>query len=359
MAFKKISHLSKLIRTRPAEYRDNIKKKNYLLIDRQELVFNSGKIRSNKLDYSKLNLNHYPQISKFYNFLAKFLNISKEKILITEGCTGGIKQVIESYAYKGSNIVSANPTFVLYEIFSKLYNVHYKKVSYQKNLKLTVKSYLDKIDKKTSVVFLTNPGAPNDFVFKKKEIEKIILFCKRRNIVVALDDAYYPYYNLNLVPLINKYNNFIILRTFSKYFGLASLRVGFLISNKKNVNYLSKFRGGYEINTPTMEIIKNIVIKSNFFKLRKKELEKSKEYLLTQFKKYNIRVKSFGNANYLCVSVKNNSNVKKIFKVFLKNKIVIKYNLPDPFRDCILFTLSNLKDAKKIFNIFIKEYKKI
>jgi histidinol-phosphate aminotransferase len=357
MAYKKKSHILKLHRTRPAIYRENINKKNFLLIDRQELIFNTGKISSNKLDYTKLELNYYPELSKFYNFLAKFLNVSKKKIFITEGCTGGIKQVIESYAYKGSNIVAPYPTFVLYEVFSKLYNVHLKKVYYQKDLKLTLKSYLDKIDKKTSVVFLTNPGSPNDFVFKKKEIEKIILFCKKKNIIVALDDAYYPYYNLDLTSFINKYNNFIVLRTLSKYYGLASLRVGFIISNAKNVNYLSKFRGGYEINTPTMEIVKKIIVNTNFFKKKKNELDKSKNFLISEFKKHNIKIKSFGNSNYLCVSVLNKLNIQKIVKIFFKKKIIIRYNLPKPFEDCILFTLPNLKEAKKILNILLKNIK--
>ena len=101
------------------------------------------------------------------------INEKKEKILITEGCTGGIKQLIESYSENGSNIVAAYPTFILYSVFAKLYNVKLKKVNYNTQLKLTADSYIEQINKKTSIVFLTNPGAPNDFVLSKKEIERI------------------------------------------------------------------------------------------------------------------------------------------------------------------------------------------
>ena len=129
MAFKKITHVKNIVRTRPAEYRDYINKKKYLLVDRQELRFNSVNQNNKILNILNLDLNHYPQISQFYIFLSKFLKISKEKILISEGCTGGIKQVIESFAKKGSNIVTAYPTFILYDVFSKLYNVRLKKSS--------------------------------------------------------------------------------------------------------------------------------------------------------------------------------------------------------------------------------------
>ena len=231
--------------------------------------------------------------------------------------------------------------------------------SYDKEFKLTADSFIKKIDKKTSIVFLTNPGAPNDFVLSKIEIERICSVCKKKNIIVALDDAYFPYYNLDLSPLVKKFNNFIVLRTFSKYYGLASLRVGYIIADKRNINYLVKFRGGYEINTPTIQLSKEILSNKSFFIKKKRELEKAKKFCIKEFKKNNIRIKSFGNANYLCVSVSKVKNINKVVKYFYKKKIVIKYNLPSPFNDCILFTLTNLKDAKKILRTFFNIYNKL
>ena len=280
MAFNEKSYVNKILRTRPAQYRDYIKKKEFLLFDRQELSINTSKAISKKNKYyEKLDLNHYPQINKFYDFLAKFINVSKKEILISEGCTGGIQQLVQSYAAKGSNIIVAYPTFILYEVFAKLNKVNLKKVKYDKEFKVTAEAYLDKIDKKTSIIFLTNPGAPNDFVLPKKEIEKICGVCKKRNVIVALDDAYYPYYDLNLISLVKKYDNFIILRTLSKYYGLAGLRVGYIIADKKKIAYLSKFRGGYEINSPTMEITKNIIKNKKFFKEKKMNWKKQKSLL--------------------------------------------------------------------------------
>ena len=271
MASVEKKHIKYLLRTRPAEYRDIIEKKNYLLVDRQEFSVNTAAaVSKNKKFYEGLDLNHYPQINKFYSFLSKLINEKKEKILITEGCTGGIKQLIESYAGNGSNIIVAYPTFILYSVFAKLYNVRLKKVLYNKELKLTTNSFIKNIDKKTSIVFLTNPGAPNDFVLSKKEIEKICRVCKKKKIIVALDDAYFPYYDLDLAPLVKKFDNLIVLRTFSKYYGLASLRVGYIIADKKKINYLTKFRGGYEINTPTIQISKEILNNKSFF-VKKKE----------------------------------------------------------------------------------------
>jgi len=360
MALIEKKHVKNVLRTRPAEYRDNIKKKDYLLVDRQEFNSNTAEaVNKKKKYYESFNLNHYPQVSEFYTFLSKLINEKKEKILITEGCTGGIKQLIESYSENGSNIVAAYPTFILYSVFAKLYNVKLKKVNYNTQLKLTADSYIEQINKKTSIVFLTNPGAPNDFVLSKKEIERICNVCKKKNIIVALDDAYFPYYNLDLAPLVKKFNNLIVLRTFSKYYGLASLRVGYIIADKKRINYLSKFRGGYEINTPTIEISKDILRNKSFFVKKKRELEEAKIFCMKEFKKKNIKVKSFGNANYLCVSVSKIKYVNKVANYFYKKKIAIKYNLPSPFEDCILFTLTNIKDIKKIIKIFFNIYNKV
>ena len=108
-----------------------------------------------------------------------------------------------------------------------------------------------------------------------------------------------------------------------------------------------------------MEITKNIIKNKKFFKEKKDELEKAKKFAVNEFKKNNIKVRSFGNANYLCVSVSKEKNVEKIANYFLKNKIVIKYNLPSPFKDCILFTLSNLIDVKKVLKIFFLIYNRV
>lgn len=357
MSFIEKSYIKNLLRSRPAQYRDQINKKEYLLVDRQEFGFNTAKasLKLNKY-YEKLDLNHYPQIDKFYKFLSKFINVKLNKILVTEGCTGGIKQIIEGYTIKGNNIIVAYPTFILYSVFAKLSNITLKKVEYNKELKLNANSYLDKIDKKTSIIFLTNPGAPNDFVLPKKEIEKICIACKKKNIIVALDDAYYPYYNLNLISLINKYNNFIVLRTFSKYYGLASLRVGYIVASEKKIEYLSKFRGGYEINSPTIDITQDIIKNKKFFLKKQDDMEKAKVFAMKELKKNYIKVKSFGNANYLCVSVSQNENVAKIANYLFKKKIVVKYNLPAPFKDCILFTLTDIEDVKKILKPLIYAY---
>tara|TARA_B100000767_G_scaffold273534_1_gene303937 strand:+ start:15178 stop:16290 length:1113 start_codon:yes stop_codon:yes gene_type:complete len=357
MSFIEKSYIKNILRSRPAQYRDQINKKEYLLVDRQEFGSNTAKA-SLKLNryYEKLDLNHYPQIDKFYKFLSRFIKVKQNKILITEGCTGGIKQIIEGYTKQGQNIIVAYPTFILYSVFTKVNNINLKKVEYDKEFKLNANSYLDKIDKKTSIIFLTNPGAPNDFVLPIKEIEKICITCKKKNIIVALDDAYYPYYNLNLIPLIKRYNNFIVLRTFSKYYGLASLRVGYIAASEKRIEYLSKFRGGYEINSPTIDITQNIIKNKKFFSKKYGDMKKAKVFAMSELKKNNIKIKSFGNANYLCVSVSQNENVAKIANYLFKNKIVVKYDLPSPFKDCILFTLTDIKDVKKILKPLIYAY---
>lgn len=360
MSFIIKNNVNKLIRTRPAKYRDKINKKKFLLLDRQELVkgFSNSICKEIIKNLDLENLNHYPQIELFYKFLAKSLNTNHKNLFLTEGCTGGIKQVIESFTSSQSNILVPEPSFVLYKVLSDLYGVRIKKVFYDKNLKLKESSYLSMIDSKTSIIFITNPGAPNDFVFKKKEIENLIIFCSRKNIIVAIDDAYFPYYNLDLSYLIKKYDNVIIMRTFSKFFGLAGLRAGYILSNRKKIKYISNFRGGYEINSLTMNILRTVLVNTSYFKKKNSLLQKAKKFLILHLKKNKIKIKSFGNANYLTISVLSESNAIKVGKFLNKKKIIVKYSLPKPFNDCILLTLSNIADAKKFLHYFHKIYGK-
>ena len=112
---------------------------------------------------------------------------------------------------------------------------------------------------------------------KNHEIIKVLKKAKKNNCYVVIDEAYFGFYNKSALALIKKYSNLIILRTFSKAYGLAGLRSGYIVSNKNNIDQLYKYRPMYEINSiaalASEEILKNERIQKNM--LKKLMLEKN------------------------------------------------------------------------------------
>ena len=117
------------------------------------------------------------------------------------------------------------------------------------------------------MIILANPNSPTGTVINKKKILDITKKAQKYNIPVIIDEAYYGFYNYSFIKEINKYKNLIILRTFSKSYGLAGLRAGYLISNKSIIKELFKFKPMYEINSIACKVLEIF--------LKHKDLEKS------------------------------------------------------------------------------------
>jgi len=152
---------------------------------------------------------------------------------------------MELYA---TNTVYYNvPTYAMYDVYSQIYQLK--------------RSIIEESD----VIFLQNPNIPYGTTYNEQEIRKI---CSETDKIVALDDVYFGFNMPDYISLIDEYENLIIMRSFSKAFGLASIRLGYIISNKKNIRYMCNNRNGYETNLLSLQtahyFIRNESIKDDY-----------------------------------------------------------------------------------------------
>ena len=133
----------------------------------------------------------------------------------------------------------------MYQVYSDLYEVELRKAKYT-DMKLDINNIINLIDNKTQFIVLANPNSPLGDLYSRKDIIKLL----ETGIFVIIDEAYLEFTGEETsIPLIEEYTNLIITKTFSKAYGAAGCRVGFLVSHTDNMKYLSKFRLMYEINT--------------------------------------------------------------------------------------------------------------
>ena len=165
-------------------------------------------------------------------------------------------------------------------------------------------------------------------------------------IPVLIDEAYYGFTNQTALKLISKFNNLIVTRTFSKVFGLAGLRVGFVASNPKNIGYLSKLKPMYEINSAAVIAAEIILKKTSLVKKYLIETKLAKNYLIKvlQKKKFKYFV---SHANFILIDFKKYKN--KVLRLAKKNNILISKN--SPFKNYIRITLGPLSHFKRIIKI--------
>ena len=247
----------------------------------------------NKLDailntITPYDITPYASLEPFYLAVSEWLSIDRNQLLLTHGSEQAIKAVFETYINKGDEIINFHPNFAMYSVYSKMYGACEIVKSYNKFFNIELDDVLLSINKKTKLIVISNPGH-NGILIKKDVIEQILSYAEKNNILVIIDEAYIDFSGPSLATKIQDYENLIIIRTMSKAFGLASLRIGFLISNANIINDLYKVKPVHEISGVSAKIgsflINDQSIKDEYLQ----SVHEGKKVLLDFFNERNIK----------------------------------------------------------------------
>ena len=149
------------------------------------------------------------------------------------------------------------------------------------NLKVKNYDYFNQLTKKIKkikpkLVAIANPNQPIEVMLNLKQIKNICKLAEKFGSLVIIDEAYFHFNNVTAQPLINQCKNLIVVRTFSKAFGMAGMRIGYTISNNKIIGYMLSIKPIYEINAFNMKLvrilIKNINVMNNIKEVSKGRL---------------------------------------------------------------------------------------
>lgn len=347
MLYKK-KNLLKLKRKRAG----SIKLDENIYLDRNEraVPYSNQIKKSLSKELEKVSLNFYPEIDHFYKILARFISFPRNGLFLTEGVSGAIKVILESLDIKKNNsVIFPETTFAMYDVYAKMFSLKVKNLSY-KAYKLSIKELEKKIDKNTAIVFLPNPNIPIDSMFSMRELKYIADLCRKHKTILVIDEVYYPFSNFTAKKLIKYYKDTFILQSFSKAFGLAGIRLGYILGSKENINYISKMRTGYEANSTSLSIATYFINHYSIIEEYIKSIKKGLIYLQFELTKINVNHIGGSNGNYIYIYFKNKKIAQYFHKELQKRKFFVRGNWPKPFENGIL-----VSGAPK--NIMIKFYK--
>jgi histidinol-phosphate aminotransferase len=178
----------------------------------------------------EIDLRMYPENeeSKLREKLTGYIKVPKDFLVVGNASDELIDRIIRLFVEKGDLAVSFAPTFSIPRLCVKRQEGEYITVQLQSNLQLDVKGMLSKFSDKTRLLYLCSPDSPTGTQYNAKDIEAL---AKAFPGIVILDEAYGEFANYSFVPRIREFENMIVLRTFSKAFGLAALRLGYAVAN--------------------------------------------------------------------------------------------------------------------------------
>lgn len=193
-------------------------------------------------------LNIYPEYFDFCECIAQYAQIDPAQIMITNGSDQGIDLIFRTFTQRNDDVIIPSPSFAMFYQCAGIMENNIKEISYVlENGSFPFNQVLESITPRTKLIVLCNPNNPTGTSISLGQIETILQHAPHA--IVYVDEAYYEFSGITATPLIKKYSNLMITRTFSKAFGLASLRVGYVISQEHNIQQLLKVRGPYDVNT--------------------------------------------------------------------------------------------------------------
>ena len=295
-------------------------------------------------------LTAYPETEKLYEALSKKINVKKNSIVLTPGSDAGIKNCLDLCVREKENVLTINPTFAMVDIYSKIKRVNQIKINYDKNLNLDVGKILNTIrKKKIALVIIANPNSPTGTVIKNNKLINIISTCYKRKTTILIDEAYYGFSKITAIRLIKKFPNLIVSRTFSKAYGLAGCRVGFLVSNPTLALKLYNLRPMYEVNSIGVMIANEIIKKQNIVQKYIKDQVRGKIFLITNLKKYKIPYLD-SHANFIHINFFKKKKLDE--KILEKNNFLIRGGLNiSGLENYLRISLAPVKIMKKVFKI--------
>ncbi len=198
--------------------------------------------------------NRYPDelIKSLKEKIAGINGLKSENVLLTSGSTEVLSLLGQHAGLQKGEIVTPYPTFPTALEFGERFGAKIQKVPLGDNDRIDFDQTIDNISSKTSLVFICNPNNPTGTEVKTEDLKS---FCRQvpEDVLVCIDEAYIEYSNAGLagsmVSLISELPNLLVVRTFSKAYGLAGLRLGYVMSNAANISALSRRHLGFEVST--------------------------------------------------------------------------------------------------------------
>lgn len=279
----------------------------------------------NSINHKITNVNLYPQHSgRLEEILAEKFSVSPQNIVTGGGSVRVIDGIVQTFVEPDEEIIIFDRSFVAYQQVAKSHRrkVHLAK---QNNFVCDVNNIFPLISNKTKVIFIANPNNPTGTIISNSELE--LLLCEiSPEILVVIDEAYFEYVTDTTFPdslsLQRKYPNVVIVRTFSKIYGLAGLRIGYAVLEESLSEKMKQNRIPFFFNLISEQAAIIALKYENFIQECKVRNYTERNYLYSSLKDSGFNVIE-SQANFLYLSFDDEQEKDLIFEKLLDREILI------------------------------------
>jgi len=235
----------------------------------------------------ELNLYSDPEAKILHKAIAEYYGIDEKQVLASNGSDEILSFCFQAFCDGTTPAVFPDITYGFYKVFAALYSVNAKVIPLREDFSVEPSDYFNA----GGTVFLANPNAPTGMTLPLNEIEKILR--SNPDNIVVIDEAYVDFGAKSAVCLIDKYENLIVVQTFSKSRSLAGGRIGFAIGNQKLIEDLGKIKysfNPYNVGTLPQVAAAAAILDRDYFNSCTGAVIAAREYTVDALKKMGLTV---------------------------------------------------------------------
>ncbi|MBQ2900917.1 MAG: histidinol-phosphate transaminase [Agathobacter sp.] len=293
-----------------------------------------------------------PTVGKLVQAIADYYGVKKEEVFVGVGSDDVLAMIFMTFYNGKEPILFPDITYSFYDVWADMLRIPYEKISLDENLCIRPEDYT----KENGGIIFPNPNAPTGELLALEAVEDIIR--NNPDVIVVVDEAYIDFGGESALPLIQKYDNVIVVQTFSKSRSMAGSRIGFAISNEKVIKYLNDVKysfNSYTMDALTIELGVAAIQDKEYFEMTRNKIIATREWTKAELKKLGFE---FGDSksNFVFVTHKDIPAVE-LYQALREADIYVRYfKKPERIDNYLRISIGTEEEMKELIRRIKDEF---
>lgn len=302
------------------------------------------------MNADRLRLYPDPTASVLVDALAKQYQVDPEQIFVGVGSDDVLSLCFLTFFNSKKPILFPDITYSFYKVWAELYRIPYECPKVDETFRIRREDYY----RENGGIIFPNPNAPTAIYENLKFVEDIL--AHNPDVIVIVDEAYIDFAGESAISLIDKYENLIVIQTFSKARSMAGMRIGYAISNKKLIRYLSDVKysfNSYTMNQTSLLCGVESVRDQEYFEENLRKLKETREWTKQQLTELGFTYTG-ADANFIFVTHPV-YDAKQLFEALKKEWIYVRFWGSERIEQYLRITIGT-QDEMEVLVSFLKNY---
>lgn len=296
-----------------------------------------------EMDYDDFRKYPEPTCSVLVEALSEYYKVDREKIFVGVGSDDVLSMAFLTFFNSTKPVLFPDITYSFYDVWANLYRIPFRQIPLNDDFTINPADYYAE----NGGIVIANPNAPTGVQLPLEAIEDIIK--KNSNSVVIVDEAYVDFGGESALPLIDKYENLLVVQTFSKSRSMAGMRIGYAFGSKKIIKYLldAKFSfNSYTMNMPSLTLGALAVKDKAYFEECCSKVIATREWTKTELAKRGF---TFADSKTNFIFAKHNTVARDvIFKALREENILVRAFNGERIKDYLRISIGTDEEMRAV-----------